>query len=235
MHSPTTSVFILLAMAGQSLAQTSTITLYVPGADTQPLVASVVASDPTATTYAVQCAPGTDSNDCGFNGIFTLTEGPATAKCTFPAELDANGTLAFTGYIDCALAGTTSAVCIESFDGNEANSPGITTETYTGTDQPYMPVIITAGATGSAASISPSSVVPSITNSENSVAPTSTLGESTKASGSKGSSTATGVVQTAETAQSTPSVATTSTAGVPAATGNMVWALGGAVVALAMM
>jgi hypothetical protein len=42
----------------------------------------------------MQCADGTDSNDCGFDGVVTLTEGPATAAYTFAPELDANGSVA---------------------------------------------------------------------------------------------------------------------------------------------
>jgi len=137
------TLFPLLGAATLILGQTTTQTLYIPGADVQPLVASVIGADATATTYLLQCSPGTDSSDCGFDGPVTLTEGPATAAYTFPAENFDNGTLAFTGYQDCALYGTTSAVCVESAGGAEANFPGMSTVTYTGTDQPYMPVVVT--------------------------------------------------------------------------------------------
>jgi hypothetical protein len=86
-----------LAVAGFSSAQ-STVSLFIPGADLQPLVASIVGSvqissclprdftdssqDATATTYAIQCVPGTDSSDCGISGVVTLTEGPSTAVYT---------------------------------------------------------------------------------------------------------------------------------------------------------
>ena len=72
--------------------------LFVPGADPQPLVASIVGSvrissclhrdlidysqDASATTYALQCVPGTDSSECGIPGVVTLTEGPSTAVYT---------------------------------------------------------------------------------------------------------------------------------------------------------
>jgi len=142
-------------MTGLTSAQTSTISLFIPGADTQPLIGSVVGSDATATTYTLQCSPGTDSSDCGFPGVFTLTEGPSTAAYTMSMD-DGNGTLAFTGYFDCSLAGTTSAVCVESFGGTEANFPGMSTETLTATDYTYMPVVITAGGAGGSNSASPS-------------------------------------------------------------------------------
>jgi hypothetical protein len=111
MH-PLTVGIIALTMVGKSFAQTSTISLYIPGADPSAaeMVASVVNSvrasqkssrswnlsnlkDATVTTYVLQCAPGTDSNDCGFD-VFTLTEGPAVAKYTIAPETFNNGSLA---------------------------------------------------------------------------------------------------------------------------------------------
>jgi len=163
-----TTLLSLLGAATLALTQTTTQTLYIPGADTQPLVASIIGADPTATTYLLQCSPGTDSSDCGFDGPVTLTEGPATAAYTFPAEYYDNGTLAFTGYQDCALYGTTSAVCVESGGGAEANFPGVSTITYTGTDQPYMPVVITgavAVSTPGPASVTTTSSGPLSTSS----------------------------------------------------------------------
>jgi len=92
MISATISIFGLV-LAGLSSAQTTTISLYIPGADTQPLIGSIVGSDSAATTYALQCVAGTDASDCGFPGVFTLTEGPATAAYTM-SEAGSDGTLA---------------------------------------------------------------------------------------------------------------------------------------------
>jgi len=214
-----------LAIASTSFAQTSTVTLYIPGADVQPLVASIVASDATATTYAVQCKPGTDSSDCGFSDVFTLTEGSAKAQYTIAPQKDENGTVAFEGYFDCSLAGTTSAVCAESFGGTEANFPGMSTETISGTDLVYQQVIVTARAAANSGASS-SSVGPSTTNTGSTTANTS--GASAKTSGSGASSS--GATQT-----SSSQAAASSKAGVAAVTGNTKWALGGAAVALAIM
>lgn len=126
---------------------TSTVTLFVPGVDeSQPLIGSVLGSDESATTYVLDCLTVTETTYCGIKGPITLTEGPETAKYTIPAAVDPNGSVAFTGYIDCSLAGSVSAVCIESFGGTEVVSPGKSTQTYTGSDQAYMPVTITATA-----------------------------------------------------------------------------------------
>jgi len=222
MHRLVFSAFVC-GFASISFAQTGTITLLVPGADPQPLVASIVGSDATATTYAVQCSPGTDSDNCGFVGVFTLTEGPATAAYTYGPMVDDNGTVALTGYIDCSLAGTTSAVCIESFGGTEANFPGISTETLTGTDLPYMLVVITAQAVASDGSSS--SVVPSNTQTGSKATSNSVAGAKTSSSGAE----STGAAQT------TASKTSVSTAGMPMITANMEWLVGGAAVALAVV
>ncbi|TVY42580.1 hypothetical protein LOCC1_G003946 [Lachnellula occidentalis] len=228
---PTTTVVFGLAIASISFAQTSTVSLYIPGADTQPLVASVVASDATATTYAVQCKPGTDGSDCGYPGVFTLTQGPARAAYTFTPEKDENGTLAFfdysAGYYDCSLDSTVSAVCTESFGGTEANFPGMSTETFSGTDFAFQPVEITAQATASSGG-SPSSAAASTTNIGSKTGNTSGASTTAKTSGSGGSSS--GASQT-----SASQTAATSQAGVSAVTGNNRWALGGVFVALAII
>jgi len=224
---PTSISVFGLAMASLAFAQTSIVTLYIPGADVQPLDASIIGSDATATTYAIQCAPGTDSSDCGLPGVITLTEGPKTAAYTMPAEPDASGGVAFTGFMDCSLAGTTSAVCVESFGGNEANSPGSSTVTYTGTDQPYMPVTITAGAAAKAtAGNSPGSTVPPTTSRLSSTTATNTGSASrTTSSGSTASSSVSGAAQPSSSGQ---------TGGASSSGANIKLALGAAIV-LAMM
>lgn len=73
----------LLAFSSAVLAaQTTTVKLLLPFADPQPLVASVVAADSSATTYAVGCPPGTDSDECGFAESQTITQGPSTYAFT---------------------------------------------------------------------------------------------------------------------------------------------------------
>ncbi|KAF8851578.1 hypothetical protein BDZ45DRAFT_679022 [Acephala macrosclerotiorum] len=227
---PSTTIILGLVMAGLSFAQTSTISLFIPGADTQPLVASIVGSDSKATTYAFQCAPGTDSSDCGFPGVVTLTEGPATAAYTFAPEVDGDGTTAFAGYFDCSLAAS-SAVCVVSAGGTEANDPGVATTTLTGTDYTSMPVVITAGA-ALASNTGSSSVSASTTSSTGKATGTSTSGSSEKTSSSQTSSGA--AAQTSGTS-SKASGTSTSTGGGPAVTGSVAWMLGGAALALAAM
>ncbi|TAQ90667.1 hypothetical protein B7494_g968 [Chlorociboria aeruginascens] len=234
MHSASMNIFSLLAMAGLILAQTSVVTLYVPDADPQPLVASIIGSDATATTYALQCAPGTDGSDCGFDGVVTLTEGPSTAQYTFPAELGDDGSVAFTGYMDCSLAGTVSAVCIESAGGSDVNFPGITTNTYTGTDQPYIPVTITAAAVGSASTSAAASVT-STSAASNTGSATGVGSTSGASSTSTGTTSTSGSGSSSAAAQTTSSKAASSTAGGLALAGDLKWVVGGAAAAMAMI
>lgn len=221
-----TTVFSGLVFAGLSVAQ-STISLFIPGADPQPLVGSIVASDATATTYALECAPGTDGSDCGFPGVFTLTEGPSTAVYTLGGDIEADSStvVAFSGYIDCSL-GSSSAVCVESFTGTDANFPGMSTETLTGTDFSYMPVVLTDAPLNTGAAAAPSSTTAAPTASSTGSAKEST---SASASNSGATKTSSGTAQTqgASSSQSTSA----STGGVPVITGNAKWVLGGAALA----
>jgi hypothetical protein len=67
-----------LAAAGLVSAQNTVTSMLIYGADPQPLVASVIGSDATATTYSINCAPGTDGSDCGMGPGLTVVAGPTT-------------------------------------------------------------------------------------------------------------------------------------------------------------
>ena len=130
------------------------------------------------------------------------------------------------GQYDCSLAGTTSAVCVESHGGSEANFPGVSTETYTGTDQPYIPITITARAV-----------------SANRVASTSTAGSGAESTQTSDAGAGAGAGMSAADAKSSGDAATTTNSGPGgASTGAAAaisqgagWVLGGAAMALAML
>lgn len=231
MHSTTVTI-LGLAWASLSLAQSSTISLFIPGADTQSLVASIVGSDATATTYAFQCAD--PAGDCGFPEVVTLTEGPSRAAYTFAPQVDDNGTTAFNGYVDCSLA-SSSAVCAVSAGGTEANDPGLSTVTFTGTDYTSMPVVITAGALVA----STGSSVPASTTSSSSTSKatgTNTSGSKASESGTTTSGTHTSSGAAAQTSGTSSQTGTsTSTAGGSVITGSSAWVIGGAALAFAAM
>lgn len=213
MLSATVSIFGL-ALASLSFAQTTARSLFIPGADSQSLIGSIIGSDLAAITYALQCV---DPDQCGIGGGITLTEGPSTAAYTMA------GGAAFTALYDCTLAGTSSAVCFESNGGSEANSPGSSTLTLTGTDYTFMPVTIT-GSAGAASTINseiksgPSFTTPTTTNLKTSQTGATT---SSKASGSGNAAS-----------QSSSTETSSSKAGGPAITGNVVFVMGAVAMAV---
>ncbi|CZT07824.1 uncharacterized protein RCO7_10891 [Rhynchosporium graminicola] len=208
--------FLSLALAQ---SPTSTVSLYIPGADPQGLIGYVAGTASSLTTYVLSCAD--PSEECGFRGAFTITENASKAKYTMAPEMGDDGVLAFTARIDCALSPST-AVCIESFGGSDANFPGQSTETYTGTDYQSMPVLITATNT-SPATATAATTSASITYSTLTVKAgvTQTLGGSGSGSGS-----ASGAKQTSTTASGAGAGTPTSSTSVgvaPAIRGNARW------------
>ncbi|RHZ67358.1 uncharacterized protein CDV56_109304, partial [Aspergillus thermomutatus] len=128
---------INLAGAGLVSAQNTVTSMLIYGADPQPLVASIVGNDATATTYSINCPPGTDSSDCGMGPGLTLVAGPTTTvlKMDEPEE-------DFHWTVNCSVGGTTTAVCTETASGTGANFPGVSASTFSD-DLPLMKVTIT--------------------------------------------------------------------------------------------
>ncbi|KAF2489089.1 hypothetical protein BU16DRAFT_172572 [Lophium mytilinum] len=142
-----------LSLTTSTLAQSTSVTaLFIPqGGDTQALDASIVGVHAATTTWAINCPVGTDSSDCGYEGAFTFTVGPSFY------EAQTTEAPVFSYSVHCDLDGTSTATCTESAGGESANFPGMSTETYTGTDVGgIQTVTITggleklAGATGAA-------------------------------------------------------------------------------------
>ncbi|MCJ1253920.1 Mucin-21 [Lignoscripta atroalba] len=221
-----TATLTALAFIGLSSAQ-STVSLFLLSTDNQSLVGSIVGSDSTATTYVIQCPPGTDSNDCGYPIPVTVMQGPATVFYSMSLP-------GFTADFGCSLGGTTTAICSQSVGGSDANSPGQATETLAASDITFLPVVITAEAgAGNTASTAPATTTAEVTSDSSSSMPTtasssgatSTMSMTTSMAASQ--STGTGDVQAAASTL-------VSTGGYPQITGNAQWAVGGAAVALAL-
>ncbi|MCJ1387157.1 hypothetical protein MMC17_010290, partial [Xylographa soralifera] len=150
---------------------------------------------PTATTYVIQCAPGTNSSDCGFNGPFTLTEGPSTVEFTVTEAAPAD----FTAALSCVLTGSpiTQAMCTQTLGGSDASGIGSTTLQLNSTDITLFAVSITGTAKGvgagsqSAASITASGSAATTMSGATTGAMTASMGMSSTPTGSaSGSSTA---------------------------------------------
>lgn len=76
------SLVVLGAAAALAAGQSTTIDLFLPMFDKQKLVGSVVDADSTATTYAIACPSGANSDDCGLSESQTVTQGPSTWALT---------------------------------------------------------------------------------------------------------------------------------------------------------
>lgn len=99
----------LAFFAGTALAQTS---LYIPGLDSQPLIADILGVDGEGrTTWALHQGPLTDPSDGGLRGTATLVEGPNDASFTYvpPGGIFTMGT-------ECSLSGNL-AICSATVSG----------------------------------------------------------------------------------------------------------------------
>ncbi|KAH8590681.1 hypothetical protein B0O99DRAFT_691242 [Bisporella sp. PMI_857] len=219
------TAIVALALVGVSSAQ-STVSLFIAGADSMPLIASAIASDSSATTFAVQCAPGTEGNDCGIPGGFVMTQGPDRARYTVSDNTEVNSTtvIAFTAEIDCSLAGTTSAVCVASYGGDEANFPGKETTTFNQDDMVFQTATLTAVTLRSTGSAAPASLTAAPTASNTSGSDTSII------SGTRTTSSSVSGAQQTNASAATSS----STGGMAMITGNP-WIVGGAALAAAVL
>ncbi|KAF4166924.1 hypothetical protein CNMCM6936_005833 [Aspergillus lentulus] len=204
-------LLLSLAAAGLVSAQNTVTSMLIYGADPQPLVASIVGSDATATTYSINCSPGTDSSDCGMGPGLTLVAGPTTTvlKMDEPEE-------DFHWTVSCSVGGTTTAVCTETASGAAANFPGVSSSIFSN-NLPLMAVTITAGSgAGAGATSATASATATATTAATATATAS--GKSTASEdASKTSSTGSSAV---------------STGGMPRVTGGAAGLLGAAALAL---
>ncbi len=157
--------------------------------------------------------------------------------CEKTSEMDCTYLFRSTGYIDCSLAGfpATAGVCTESFGGDEANDPGMSTTTLGSTDITYFPVtisdftldgtgVVSASATGSTGA--GSSATPASNTRSAATASNTSTGKTTIVTG-----TASGTASAQTTGASSSSKAVAAHAMV---TGKAQWIVGGAAVAMAI-
>ncbi|KAJ5120504.1 uncharacterized protein N7515_009892 [Penicillium bovifimosum] len=206
-----------LLLAGATAATAAqTVTLFLPGFDSQDIHAKVLGSSGSMTTYLLGCPAGTDSNDCGIpkfgvtaiQGVSTATIAYAFGRRTVEEKCSYDSTM---------------AVCEASMD-----EEGLTTSFSTSvplTEFPgrvLMPVTITGTQTGAAAAATTGASVSATT-----AASTGTLATTASTSGT----TATGTETNSAAATSTTE---TGNAAMPMITGNARWAAGGVAAAIAL-
>ncbi|EEA22160.1 hypothetical protein TMatcc_008405 [Talaromyces marneffei ATCC 18224] len=226
------STTVAMALLSSVVAADSVTTIFLPFFDQQPLVASIVGSDATATTYAIACAPGTDSTECGIPTGFTMTEGPKTMALQM---VDGDRSIAWAD-LHCDINTSASeAVCVETVGGAEANFPGTSTTTLEPSDyaSAWIAVTVTAGAaTGAAATTAASATAPTASATTKAAA-TTAAHTGSAASTTSGLSTVASSSSTG-TASAKASASVVSTGGMPQITGNAQWAMGGVAVAMAL-
>lgn len=152
---------ILSTVLGLAAAQTTTISVPFIGYDAFPIHASVVNVNGDASTFSLGCLP--TSAGCGLFPAQTLIYGPKTYNMYMGDPLPGSD---FTASQDCKFESST-AVCMESATGSEANFPGSSTETYEAESITTFAITVTAGAekltakggasqTGASGSVAPS-------------------------------------------------------------------------------
>ncbi|TVY21389.1 hypothetical protein LARI1_G000821 [Lachnellula arida] len=227
---------LVLALLSVASAQ-STTSLLLIGFDKQDIVASIVGSDSTATTFAIACG-NPDSGECGIPESFTFTQGPSTIHYDYQVTDDGSDASINPGcVVTSSDHGTCTGGMVGNFDGT-STSTTYTTSFTTGASEyaQYQAVTITAGAAGSSASTAASTTqgssgTSSATKRAGGSAASQTSGmttaTSTEASGTKTSGAS-------SSAASSGSGSAVSTAGTAMITGKPRWALGGAAAALAL-
>ncbi|OJD27693.1 hypothetical protein ACJ73_00902 [Blastomyces percursus] len=166
---------VSFGLLGLSRAQKSIVTeLAFPGPiDPQPIVASVVKADPTATVYSLECAPGTDDTECGVPGVSYTTSPPNKVAMGFRGYGEEGPS---SHYLECNIQGP-SADCTKVLMVSETGK-GLSTSYAESTQIPASgfitpwKVTITAGleklegATATPAPSSGASVTPTRSGTE---------------------------------------------------------------------
>ncbi|KAJ5126168.1 hypothetical protein N7448_005479 [Penicillium atrosanguineum] len=210
----------LTLLAGAAIAAAdSTVTLFLPGFDTQPLDGKILGSSGAMTTYSLNCPSGEDSSDCGVPPGFIVTQGGSSMKYGYSYDSE-------TVSEDCKFQGTTRATCWANIvsDGSSSSMStafDVTSIPYGG----FMPVHVTATESGGAAASTGASVSATTATATGTSTGTSTGSATTLTSTGSDSSTA--------TASSSKTESTN--AAMPKMTGNARWVAGGAAAALALI
>ncbi|KAJ5782882.1 hypothetical protein N7457_004656 [Penicillium paradoxum] len=211
----------LLAGATTAIAA-DTVTLFLPGFDSQDIVGKVIGSSgPKTTTYLINC-PNMDADQCGIpaDGI-TVVQGSSSVGLSYGFEI---GSITESCTYD---ASTVS--CGATIKDGEYSSVIETVVSRSEFPGALMPVTITGSGTAAASATTGASAAASTATS------TGEVNLSTSASTSTG--TATGdVTKSARTSTATGTATGTETdnAAVPMITGNARWAAGGVAAALAL-
>lgn len=212
---------LLSLVAAQNKASTTTVSIpwidgdVGAGSVLTDMFASIISANPTATTMSLQCAP---TADCGLFPAEVLVFGPSTYNINMGDPTPGSD---FTATQDCVIA--SSAVCMESASGTEANFPGSSTETYDADSVATVRLVVTAGVEKLNFKVDASTTV----ESKASATPSA-------ASGSAASGSSQSLAASTGSVKASGSVSATGSAAKPAATGAAaVNAVGGGLLSIA--
>ncbi|KAK4987271.1 hypothetical protein LTR66_007638 [Elasticomyces elasticus] len=218
MHSPLL-LLLLLFCAALTTAQnaTQTLSLFLLDTNETALVASVVTANPTETAFAIGCAPGIATSDCGYAPTVTITEGYDAAAATsfyrmsqlFDGAAIDGGAAIVSAY--CSVGGTTSASC------KLAAGTRVVNGTLAATDMTFFPVVITAGAEKLAAATASTTAATASTT-----AATASTTATTTRSGGGATSTSGTAAATAGSTSTHVSTSNTASAGTASASAHTV-------------
>jgi hypothetical protein len=150
----------------------TTVSVFLYDTDPEPIYASVISADPSATTYHIECP---SDFDCGWIPYANLT---VSASSIWEVSLTDTE---FTMSIKCTVS--SGAVCQESFGGASANFPGTDVETMDAINATSIAITVTGGLDKLAA-------VTSTTTSASSGAKSSSGGAKQTSTATAGNSTA---------------------------------------------
>ncbi|KAH8432759.1 putative GPI anchored protein [Aspergillus melleus] len=167
-----------LALVGLVAAKDPVSSMFVYGADEQPLVASIIGNDATVTSYNINCRPSTDKDDCGMGAGMTLLAEDSTT--TYMMDDPTGGT--FFAIICSVDEKKSTAVCRATVSSASGSSSGLHTSTTT-TSFSRLPVTITGGEVTSATPTWPGTSTSHATATGTATATATQTGSSSTSSG----------------------------------------------------
>jgi hypothetical protein len=135
------------ASASSTGSPAAVVSFYLPGFDPQPLVASVVAADATATTLRFECAPGTDDSECGIPGPADVTKriGATGSGSLATTEYDGAYSDSYETVTWSCAVNSQSADCVVTAEASYSGSSSSGVMSTVDSSLTFLPITVTAG------------------------------------------------------------------------------------------
>jgi hypothetical protein len=136
----------LLALRAAAAENTATtISIFMPRTDPEPLDASIISANAGSTSLYLACPTGKDPNDCYFPQGITMqhiNNSIWAASMIIQYSRGRNLSVSFS----CNVQGSTAGVCLISSTGAATNIQGVITTTLEPTEMDFLTATVTAGA-----------------------------------------------------------------------------------------